>query len=83
MPFKTITIKEEVYKKLMKAKGGEESFSDFFGRIVEKKKPDLMRFAGAWSKMSKEDFEKVEKSMKKYRKSFNRSWEDRKKRYGL
>ena len=84
MPFKTITIKEDVYKELMKAKGSE-SFSEFFDKVVKdkKKKPDLMKFYGAWSNMSDKDFAKVSKAMKRYRQSFNKSWEERKKRYGL
>ncbi len=83
MGFKTITIKEEVYEKLMKAKNKEESFSDFFSKIVEKRKPNLMKFYGAWSNMPEEEFERIKKSMKEFREAFNKSWEERKKRYGL
>ena len=32
---KTITIKDDVYKKLIAQKGKDESFSDLFGRLVE------------------------------------------------
>ena len=32
---KTITIKDEVYKKLIAQKGKDESFSDLFERLVE------------------------------------------------
>lgn len=33
---KTITIKDNVYKKLVAQKGKDESFSDLFERLVEK-----------------------------------------------
>jgi len=32
---KTITIREEVYKKLLEVKGKKESFSELFERLVE------------------------------------------------
>lgn len=32
---KTITIRDEVYEKLSAAKGGDESFSELLGRLVE------------------------------------------------
>ena len=83
MGFKTITIKEDVYEKLMKAKGKDESFSEFFGKIVEKKKPDLMKFAGAWKDMPDEEFKRIKKSMKEFRESFDKGWEERSKRYKI
>lgn len=83
MGFKTITIKENVYKELMKVKGNE-SFSEFFEKVTKerKKKPDLMRFYGAW-KMSKKEADRVEKAMKKYRRSFDKSFHERVKRLRL
>lgn len=76
MGFKTLTIKEEVYEKLMKAKGKEESFSDFLERTVSKEKPDLMKFYGAW-KMSKEEAEKVKKTIREYREVTNKRFHER------
>lgn len=35
MTFKTITIKEEVYKLLLSIKGRDESFSNLFERLVK------------------------------------------------
>ncbi len=35
MAFKTITIKEEVYKLLLSIKGRDESFSNLFERLVK------------------------------------------------
>lgn len=81
MGFKTITIKENVYEKLMKAKGKDESFSDFLGKVVEEKKPDLMKFAGAWKDMPDEEFDRVKKAMKEFRESFDKDWEQRSKRH--
>ena len=85
MAFKTITIKERVYKELEKAKEKGESFSDFFERMIKEKKksPDIMKFAGAWKDMPDEEFERIKKSMKEFRESANKSWEERLKRYKL
>ncbi|MBI4173553.1 MAG: antitoxin VapB family protein [Candidatus Aenigmarchaeota archaeon] len=49
MPFRTITVKEKVYAKLKRAKPTGESFSDFFERITQTRKPNLLRYAGIWS----------------------------------
>jgi len=35
MTFKTITIKEDIYKMLLSIKGTNESFSNFFERLVK------------------------------------------------
>ena len=36
---KTITIREEVYKKLLAVKGKKESFSELFERLIEGMNP--------------------------------------------
>lgn len=36
---KTITIKEDVYKELIKVKSDEESFSDLFERLIKSASP--------------------------------------------
>ena len=36
---KTLTIRDEVYTKLVSVKGKDESFSDFFERLVEGQSP--------------------------------------------
>lgn len=36
---KTLTIRDEVYKKLIEIKGDDESFSQLFERLVEKQSP--------------------------------------------
>ena len=76
MGFKTLTIKEEVYEKLLKAKGKEESFSDFFEKTISREKPDLMRFYGAW-KMSKKEAESVKKTIKEYREAADKRFHER------
>jgi len=48
MTTKTITIMEDAYKILAKAKKKGESFSDTIRRVVGKKK-DISEFSGIWS----------------------------------
>ena len=36
---KTLTIRDEVYKKLVSVKGKDESFSELFDRLVEERSP--------------------------------------------
>lgn len=79
MGFKTITIKEKVFREISKAKGKDESFSDFFEKIVHKKKPDLLKFAGAW-KLTKEEEERMDRERKEFRKKFEEEFEERVKR---
>ncbi|MEM4497872.1 MAG: antitoxin VapB family protein [Nitrososphaerota archaeon] len=43
---KTLTIREEVYEKLVKLKKEGESFSDLLERILEERRPSLRDFAG-------------------------------------
>lgn len=84
MRFKTLTIKEAVYRELLKTKGERESFSNLFERMIKttKTRPDLMRFAGAW-KMSDEEYRKVKVAVKDHRRAFNKSFKERLKRLGL
>ena len=84
MRFKTLTIKEAVYRELLKAKGEKESFSELFDRMVKetKGKPNLMKFAGAW-KMTDDEHKTVKASVKAYRKSFNKSFRERLERLRL
>jgi len=83
MGFKTLTIKEEVYEKLVKIKPKEESFSEFLGEFAEtRQKKDIMKFAGAW-KMPDEEYKKVKGYIKEYRKAFDKSFRARVKKLGL
>ncbi len=74
MGFKTLTIKEEVYKKLMSKKGEGESFSEFLDKLSDKAKPDLMQFFGAWKNIPQRD---IEKARKEFREKSNRDAEER------
>lgn len=78
MGFKTITIKEDVYKELINAKGKGESFSDFFEKVVRgaKKRPDLRRFYGAW-KMDGGEWEIIENRLKETRKLADKNYKER------
>ena len=78
MPFKTLTIKESAYKEILKLKKKDESFSDFFERIAKekKKKPDLTRFYGAW-KISDEEWNRIEETIKKRRNSADKNYRER------
>ena len=60
MGFKTITIKDELYRDLLKLKRKDESFSELFERLAKREKPDLMMFAGAW-KMSDDEWKRIGK----------------------
>lgn len=54
MTSKNISITEEVYKKLMKIKGENESFSELFLRLLRIQKNNMEKTFGAWD-LSKEE----------------------------
>ena len=64
MTTKTITIKEEVYHKLVALKTAEESFSDEIERILERKR-DIMDFWGVWKDMSEEETMQLKQEINK------------------
>lgn len=76
MPFKTITIKEEVYEELLKLKKKDESFSDMFKRFARREKPSLDEFLGAW-KMPNREWSKIKKELKKERTKMDKDFERR------
>jgi predicted CopG family antitoxin len=65
MTSKNLTVKEEVYNKLLEAKMNNESFSDVIERLLEGKR-DLMSFAGIFSNDKK--FEEAVKDILEVRK---------------
>jgi predicted CopG family antitoxin len=65
MASKNLTVREEVYNKLLEAKKENESFSDVIERLLEGKR-DLMSFAGIFSKDRK--FEEATRDIRKVRK---------------
>jgi predicted CopG family antitoxin len=66
MTSKNLAVKEEVYRKLLDAKRGDESFSETISRLLEGKS-DLMSFAGILSK--DREFELVRKDIRDVRKT--------------
>ncbi|MFO8020226.1 MAG: antitoxin VapB family protein [Promethearchaeia archaeon] len=48
MASKNISIKEDVYKKLLKIKRENESFSDLLLRLLKNQKTSLEKSFGAW-----------------------------------
>lgn len=79
MASKTITIKTDVYNRLVGVKGHHESFSSLFQRMLREKQPDLLKFAGAWE-LTPEESERIKKAMKDYRRDFEESYQRRQKR---
>lgn len=78
--FKTLTIKKKVYEELLRIKRNGESFSELFERMMRKKRPDILKFAGAWSKMFDRDFKKIIVGMRMLRDSADKSFEERMRR---
>ena len=66
MASKNLAIKLEVYKKLLEAKTGNESFSDVIERLLEGRH-DVMAFAGLLS--ADKEFEKVGGDIQRVRKA--------------
>lgn len=60
MASKNLAIKDDVYKKLVEAKKGSESFSDVIERLLEGR-PDLMSFKGILA--DDKEFELVQKDI--------------------
>ena len=58
MTSKNISITEEVYKKLLRIKREDESFSELFLRLLKIQKNALEKSFGAWE-LSKEEESKV------------------------
>ncbi|MCK4380880.1 MAG: antitoxin VapB family protein [Candidatus Lokiarchaeota archaeon] len=54
MTSKNISITEEVYKKLMKIKRENESFSELFLRLLRIQKVKMEKTFGAWNLSKKE-----------------------------
>lgn len=55
MAVKTITITEEAYSLLRRAKAAEESFSEVIIRITKGRKVDLKKYAGVLSEKRAEE----------------------------
>jgi len=57
MTSKNISITEDVYKKLMKIKRENESFSELFLRLLKIQKINMEKSFGAWNLSAKEKVE--------------------------
>ena len=47
MSTKTISIRDDVHRRLVEAKRQDESFSDLIDRLLKKESPDLSAFFGS------------------------------------
>ena len=70
MGTKTISIKTEVYEKLISLKAPGESFSDQLERLSSK--GSILDLAGAWNNMSDNDVKKIKDKITKGRKERSR-----------
>jgi len=64
MPFKTLTISEEAYRKLAKLKAKGESFTDTILKLTEGQ-GDILRHAGGWREMSDQEANELEELLRK------------------
>jgi len=76
MVTKTITIMEDAYKILLNKKNNNESFSEVIRKMAGEKK-NIMKFAGAWKHLSKEEVEKRKHDISKLRKESTKQLFDR------
>ncbi|MFX1256645.1 MAG: antitoxin VapB family protein [Promethearchaeota archaeon] len=58
MTSKNISITEDVYKKLIKIKGENESFSELFLRLLKVQKHNIEKAFGAWN-LSEEEKKEI------------------------
>ncbi len=67
MSTKTITITEEAYRALTRARTEKESFSDAVKRLAERSRP-ISDFGGSWEDVPETALEDVESYFRPYRK---------------
>jgi predicted CopG family antitoxin len=68
MATKTISIMDDAYERLLRVKLKDESFSDVVRRLTEKKKGDLLKYAGILSHLPSSYWKKMEKFHEERRK---------------
>ena len=73
MTSKNISITEDIYKKLMKIKGENESFSELFLRLLRIQKNNMEKTFGAWNLSKKEKSEIWEDISNRTGRSWKRS----------
>ncbi len=67
MGYKTISLSDAVYRKLRAEKRGEESFNDAIERLLAVTQPPLMKYAGAWKPMSRQEYRRVRERLDRIR----------------
>lgn len=82
MTTKNIAITEDAYDLLARNKRPGESFSQVI-REHFKKTQTLLDFAGAWSDMSADEWDDLEKNVKSVRENMNKSFKRRIKEMNL
>lgn len=77
MVSKTISIKAEIYKALIKQKQEGETISDVIARLlgIQKEFTDFKQFFGLWKDLPKEYFDIMEKDRKELHFEINRKFE--------
>ncbi|AAB89766.1 antitoxin VapB family protein [Archaeoglobus fulgidus] len=58
---KTISIRDDVYRKLLEMKDEEDSFSDVIEKLLKRKKTDIRRYFGVLK--DSEVLDEIEKSL--------------------
>lgn len=71
---RAIMISDHVYEELTELKKAGESYSMVIDKFIHEGKPekkkDIMKFAGAWSFLSDETVDDIEKTAKRVRKNW-------------
>ncbi|MEK6981295.1 MAG: antitoxin VapB family protein [Candidatus Micrarchaeota archaeon] len=73
---RAIMISDHVYEELTELKKPGESYSKVIDKFLhenkKEEKKDIMKFAGAWSFLSDESVDEIEKTAKKIRKGWRK-----------
>ena len=77
MAVKTLTIMEDIYSDLVKAKKEDESFSQLFRRLLKENRTSVDEFFGVLSDLDEKDMKKVKVGMEEFKKSADKSFNRR------
>ncbi len=64
MGFKTLTISDEAYRKLLRLKAKGESFTETILKLAEGR-GDILRHAGGWKEMTDQEARELEELLRK------------------
>jgi len=64
---KTVSLSEDVYRKLRAEKRNGESFSEVVARLLAGKQPSIMKYAGAWQPMTAREVRKIRARIERIR----------------